>query len=532
MPSTFTCAISGELCTDPVVSPSGHIYERRLILSKLAENGNCDPFVSDRPLSEDQLISLVGVGGATGDDETSIKITPPARSAAPTMSGLLQLLQKEHDALLLELFDARQALEETRMELSQALYQNDAAVRVIARLAMERDGAVAKLANANFDKSSNGVKDEGSSMQVDEGKEEQVSSAASEVAVKAKINDDDMAIMVDTWKKLSKARKKRSPTYPTFEELSKYQTSSESNLTNLHRVNKPHITCLVSVPNSNLLISGGKDKCTVVYNTQTKTIVSKLASAKKEITCLDANDKIVVIGSADGTARVFHLSDDGSNYELSGTYANFNGDACKGVSIHPTGKYIFVLSSAKNKVVFCNDRLEELAIFGSDDEETDANYDPYTCIGMHPDGLILSIGTTKGNLKILDLKSQKFASILSDGHSSPVTSVAFSENGYHFASSSAEVVVVWDLRKLKIVKTLNNDENGVGRVNSVQFDLSGKYLAYAGEKSSRICVVKDWDKIASFDGHGKAVTSVVWGDVSSSWFATAGLDKTIQIFSR
>eukprot|EP00957_Ditylum_brightwellii_P051369 3895806-Ditylum_brightwellii.AAC.1 len=51
------------------------------------------------------------------------------------------MLQTEYDAVLLELFDTRRALEETRRELSQALYQNDAAVRVVARLASERDAA-------------------------------------------------------------------------------------------------------------------------------------------------------------------------------------------------------------------------------------------------------------------------------------------------------------------------------------------------------------------------------------------------------
>eukprot|EP00542_Grammatophora_oceanica_P011783 CAMPEP_0194045120 /NCGR_PEP_ID=MMETSP0009_2-20130614/16493_1 /TAXON_ID=210454 /ORGANISM="Grammatophora oceanica, Strain CCMP 410" /LENGTH=103 /DNA_ID=CAMNT_0038689877 /DNA_START=27 /DNA_END=335 /DNA_ORIENTATION=+ len=61
------------------------------------------------------------------------------------MPNLLHLLQTEYDALILELFDTRQALEQTRKELSQSLYQNDAAVRVIARLAMERDEARQQL---------------------------------------------------------------------------------------------------------------------------------------------------------------------------------------------------------------------------------------------------------------------------------------------------------------------------------------------------------------------------------------------------
>lgn len=46
---------------------------------------------------------------------------------------------------MLELFDTRKALEDTRKELSQALYQNDGAIRVVARLCQERDQARQQL---------------------------------------------------------------------------------------------------------------------------------------------------------------------------------------------------------------------------------------------------------------------------------------------------------------------------------------------------------------------------------------------------
>jgi len=53
----FFCAISGEPPQDPVVSSkSGHVYERRLIMKYLTENGT-DPITGDK-LEESDLISI------------------------------------------------------------------------------------------------------------------------------------------------------------------------------------------------------------------------------------------------------------------------------------------------------------------------------------------------------------------------------------------------------------------------------------------------------------------------------------------
>jgi len=53
----------------------------------------------------------------------------------------LTALQNEWDALVLETFTLKQQYNSTRQELSYALYSQDAASRVIARLMRERDAA-------------------------------------------------------------------------------------------------------------------------------------------------------------------------------------------------------------------------------------------------------------------------------------------------------------------------------------------------------------------------------------------------------
>ena len=130
---------------------SGNVFEKRLIEAYIAENEK-DP-VTGEELTLDDLVEL-----------KSSRTVPPRPPTLTSIPSLLSVFQNEWDALALETYTLRQHLTQTRQELSRALYEHDAAVRVITRLSRERDEAREALSKITIN---GGVPTNGDAMQVD-----------------------------------------------------------------------------------------------------------------------------------------------------------------------------------------------------------------------------------------------------------------------------------------------------------------------------------------------------------------------------
>jgi pre-mRNA-processing factor 19 len=103
----------------------------------------------------------------TVEDLLDLKTSRVVRPKPPTFTSIPSLLsafQNEWDALALESYNVRQQLSQTRQELATALYQHDAALRVIARITQERDQARDALSKVTV---SAGGASNGDAMQVD-----------------------------------------------------------------------------------------------------------------------------------------------------------------------------------------------------------------------------------------------------------------------------------------------------------------------------------------------------------------------------
>lgn len=121
------CALSGNPLVDPVVSlVTGHVYEKSAILSHIQKTGRCP--ITNCTLQESDLMEL--------------KVNPatkPRPLSSATVPGLLKSLQDEWNLAVMENHGVKKQNELLKQELSHALYQCDAACRVIAKLVGEKE---------------------------------------------------------------------------------------------------------------------------------------------------------------------------------------------------------------------------------------------------------------------------------------------------------------------------------------------------------------------------------------------------------
>ena len=126
------CSISGYPPEEPVVSKDGYIFERRLIERMISETGLCP--ITNTPLSTEDLRPV---------HSTSSNTAVPVDSSS--LPGLMEMFQKEWDRLLVDSYDVKTQLGAAKEELAKLVYENEAAVRTIARLTRERDQALLEL---------------------------------------------------------------------------------------------------------------------------------------------------------------------------------------------------------------------------------------------------------------------------------------------------------------------------------------------------------------------------------------------------
>jgi pre-mRNA-processing factor 19 len=489
------CAISGEVPTEAVVSTkSGHLFEKKLIEKYLASEDTCP--VTGEPLSIEDLLPLKATHTAR-----------PRPITATSIPGLLSHFQNEWDAVMLETFTLKQHLDSTRKELSQVLYQHDAACRVIARLVRERDEARAMLGARQGTLAQAAVEQaetpNGNGMDVD----------VAAAAIAAGITDAIQGAIAAKGKELSKTRKKRPvpATLASTDDIKQYQTKSS---VTPHATKTPGVTCLDLHASANLTVSGGADKAVIVFDHDKGQVASTLNGHSKKVTSVkfhpDVSSGLILSSSNDKTVRLW--GNDGASNVVNG----FDGEV-NDVCVHPTGDY--ACAAGKDGWSFIS--LNYSAIIAKESGAFES-----AC--FHPDGLLLGLAT-QSNAEIWDMKTQKKIHTFEGGHGGVVNTLDFSENGYLMASGCSDgTVKLWDLRKLKDLKTLSFPGKPV---NSLKFDHSGVYLAAGSGNEVVVNIVKAWDTINTLSGHSKEVMAVSFNRDATT-IASASMDRCVKLWGK
>ncbi|KAI0793279.1 nuclear matrix protein NMP200 [Abortiporus biennis] len=499
----FFCAISGEPPQDPVVSQkSGHVYERRLITKYITENGT-DPLTGEQ-LEESDLISI----------KASPKTAAPRPPSATSIPALLQSLQNEWDAAMLETFTLRQQYNSLRQELSVSLYAQDAATRVVARLIRERDAAREALASVS---ATIGVAAPGpANGDVEMGDAQEA----------AGLPENIMQQIDETHQTLSAARKKRKAPpagYVTAAEVKTF--TAKHTIPSLHSSSPAGITALaVSQNHPSQFLTGGNDKIVQLYDRDTDKVLASLKGHTKKVTRVvfresEGRPTLLLSAGADKSAKVWAHDDASGEYIPKTTIRTHKGEVT-GLAVHPTSTILALGSSDRTY------SLHDLETFSQVYRSAEAE-ESYSSLAIHPDGTLLGFGTPTSTIQIYDIRTGALAASLTPPDSAPFTvnTLSFSENGYHLiAPDSLNSVAVWDLRKPKIVTSLSLGDSF--KVSKVSYDYSAQLLGVAGSEGLRVFAHKSWEELARFEEGGE-ISDFVFGQQGKEIWGASGRDVRI-----
>ena len=484
-----------------------NIVPRHTTKRKTQETGRCP--VTDQQLEKDDLISLA---------PTTTTTLKPRPTPATSIPGLLSLLQNEWDATVLETHQLRKALHTARQELAHALYQHDAATRVIARLLRERDGYRGQLESLQLNQQQNGgggASKRAISPSAAAGEEGGEATHAGKKARPA-LGSDVVDVLNATSAELSKLRRKRviSPTVASPDDIREYKLTASYPL---HATRKGGILSLATFPtheNGNgFIASAGADTTVAIFDQSSEQTVATLKGHSKKVLDVAFLDSpyALVSSSADTTARVWRRSGEGeggSDDDAAIACVSVLDDASSevvAVLVHPTKKYMITAAAEGSWFFYDISRGECVAKVTQDARETTANAGGYTSAALHPDGLILATGGTDAVVNVWESRAQKsvakFEGHEVDSNGTGITSLSFSENGYYMASAASDGVKLWDLRKLKNFTTLEGVGGGKGTPTQVAFDDSGLYLGVgqcAGAGVKVYGVKQEWSVLKEF----------------------------------
>ena len=454
---------------------TGHLFERSILEKALTANGNKCP-ETGVPLTGDDILQ-VRTGGV-------ISSALPDKSSVPDVLGYIR---SEWEALTVELHQAKKMLHETRQELATALYKYDAAVRVIAKLEKERherkdsgDKGRPPIEKAEI----RGKKPSDDDKKERNGGERPGGRGADGDDAVMRLSQGVVQRAKEKGEELQAERKRRNTTgVPSSSTMKSY-----SNVGRLAIGGKETRICGICTGRRSSLVGCSDGRIHVVDAEKMRVG----GSVDGHVGCVNSlqSKNGIVSGGADGVVRLWD-----EDMRPRGRYDG-GGSAVVDAEMHAMGGLLFCCYTRE---VAWRD-AESGAVVGRAGGQ-------FRCGAVHPDGTIFATGG-KG-VGVWDMASMQCVAQLGD---EAVQTVAMSEKGYYMVTCSDEETQIWDLRKQKVVGTMDGGR-GLG------LDEFGEYGCVVGAEGARLFTAK---KKATVVGDLHEFSNTHSGRLGVGWGPAAG----------
>ena len=325
---------------------------------------------------------------------------------------------------------------------------------------------------------------------------------------------------------LSSVRKKRKPApgYVNAETLKKFVQINH--IPSLHATKPPGISALDLAADGNVVVTGGPDKAVQIFDLETSKVLGTLKGHTKPITHVafrEADDgRLAISSSADKTVRVWGEKD--GKWSAKATLSGHKGEVA-GLAVHPSGSYVAAASQDSTWDLYDLSEGKSVMSYSAVDG-IDGSFS-YTSFAVHPDGILHGGGTKDGSIRVWDARQSTSLAATLSSHSTDVTTLSFSENGYYLATSSSSdpTVNIFDLRKLSLLNSWKLPAENT--ISEVRFDPSAQFLSVAGT-DLRVFTNKTWEEVLKFEDNAGVLTGARFGKLGSE-IVLSGMYRMLRV---
>lgn len=402
----YRCMYSNEIAKNPVVTPCGHVFEKNVILDFISNAHRCP--IDDQPLSEENLIEIQVI---------SPHVQPMAIRAT-SFNDYLTGLADEWNAVQNELFETRKKLAQCQRELAQALYERDAAKRVIARLISEKDGNIEQTIPVPRPKREFNINE----YITDYNKEFNVKSLS--------------GALFDT--SIDKAKF-------VIDAFTNYHINTKTPV-----LDDGSVISAVDRNPSNMIICGTNTGILFVYDISSKSVKSQHQAHSAPIISIQSNsDRNQILTAAmNGEISVFNVSD----LDNAISTANTNSEIITAFW-HPKAEFAVVIFSDGDMCVVRASDMEVIKTISTGEQISFAS--------QHPGGDLIAVGYLEATAISIYKLSGENSPVLSLNIGSIVKNIAFSPNGVYMAVATSAGLQIISMKNTDRILQLEGPTRGL-----------------------------------------------------------------------